>query len=82
MSSSRAALGAATLAVGGLAGAAGSLCGMGGAFISMPLLTEGLKLPIHRATGTSMAAVAATGLAGALSWGSAGLVPLPHTRRI
>ena len=60
------------MAVGTLAGLLGSLAGMGGGFVMIPLLTSprvGLGLTQHAAHGTSLFAVAATGLAGAASYG-------------
>jgi uncharacterized protein len=58
-------------AVGSLAGVCGALAGMGGGFVMIPLLTSrhlSLRLTQHQAHGTSLCAVAATGLAGALSY--------------
>ena len=47
----------------------GSLAGMGGGFVMIPLMTSGLlKLTQHQAHGTSLFAVAATGVAGALGY--------------
>lgn len=70
------------LAIGGLAGALGSLAGMGGGFVMIPLMTSSslLKLTQHQAHGTSLFAVAATGLAGAVGyaehvqWEAAGVI--------
>lgn len=61
--------------IGTLAGALGSLAGMGGGFVMIPLMTSPLllRLPQHSAHGTSLFAVAATGIAGALSYASAGI---------
>ena len=59
-----------SLAIGGVAGVCGSLAGMGGGFIMIPLMTSRLlKLTQHQAHGTSLCAVMATGLAGAISYG-------------
>lgn len=56
-------------AIGGTAGVLGSLAGMGGGFVMIPLMTSRLlKLTQHQAHGTSLFAVAATGLAGASSY--------------
>jgi uncharacterized protein len=58
-------------AVGSLAGLCGALAGMGGGFVMIPLLTSrhlSLRLTQHQAHGTSLCAVAATGLAGAVSY--------------
>lgn len=55
-------------AIGSLAGTMGSLAGMGGGFVMIPLLTGVCKLSQHQAHGTSLAAVMATGIAGALSY--------------
>lgn len=57
--------------IGTTAGLMGSLAGMGGGFVMIPLMTHVLKLSQHQAHGTSLFAVAATGLAGAVSYGSA-----------
>lgn len=55
--------------IGSLAGFCGSLVGMGGGFVMIPLMTSPLlRLSQHMAHGTSLFAVAATGLAGALSY--------------
>jgi uncharacterized protein len=56
--------------VGTLAGVCGSLAGMGGGFIMIPLMTTPrlLGLSQHAAHGTSLFAVATTGLAGALGY--------------
>ncbi|GAX14886.1 hypothetical protein FisN_29Lh100 [Fistulifera solaris] len=55
-------------AIGTLAGTMGSLAGMGGGFVMIPLLTGVCRLSQHQAHGTSLAAVMATGLAGAVSY--------------
>jgi len=58
-----------TFFIGGLAGILGSLAGMGGGFVMIPLMTSSLlKLTQHQAHGTSLFAVAATGIAGALGY--------------
>jgi Mrp family chromosome partitioning ATPase/uncharacterized membrane protein YfcA len=58
--------------IGTLAGLLGSLAGMGGGFVMIPLMTSSLlRLSQHQAHGTSLFAVAATGIAGAFSYGSA-----------
>jgi uncharacterized membrane protein YfcA len=55
--------------VGSFAGILGSLAGMGGGFVMIPLMTSSLlKLSQHQAHGTSLFAVAATGVAGALGY--------------
>lgn len=61
--------------IGTLAGSLGSLAGMGGGFVMIPLMTSPhlLRLPQHSAHGTSLFAVAATGIAGAASYASAGV---------
>lgn len=46
----------------------GSLAGMGGGFVMIPLLTGICRLSQHQAHGTSLAAVMATGIAGAISY--------------
>jgi uncharacterized protein len=57
------------LSIGGIAGLLGSLAGMGGGFVMIPLMTGSLlKLTQHQAHGTSLFAVAATGMAGALGY--------------
>jgi uncharacterized membrane protein YfcA len=60
-----------SLAIGTLAGALGSLAGMGGGFVMIPLMTSRLlRLSQHQAHGTSLFAVGATGIAGAVSYGN------------
>lgn len=62
-----------SLAVGTVAGWLGSLAGMGGGFVMIPLMTARwlpLRLSQHQAHGTSLVAVAATGLAGAVAYGT------------
>lgn len=57
--------------IGTIAGGLGSLAGMGGGFVMIPLLTHPrlpLRLSQHAAHGTSLAAVTATGLAGAYAY--------------
>mmetsp|Transcript_24059 Transcript_24059/g.37102 ORF Transcript_24059/g.37102 Transcript_24059/m.37102 type:complete len:322 (+) Transcript_24059:465-1430(+) len=56
--------------IGSFAGVMGSLAGMGGGFVMIPLLTSRLVgLSQHTAHGTSLSAVAATGIAGAFGYG-------------
>lgn len=56
--------------VGTLAGVLGSLVGMGGGFVMIPLMTSNiLRLSQHSASGTSLFAVAATGISGAIGYG-------------
>ena len=62
--------------IGSLGGLSGSLTGTGGAFVMIPLISAarnswkgGLGLSQHQAHGTSLFAVGATGLAGALGYG-------------
>lgn len=63
--------------VGTLAGALGSLAGMGGGFIMVPLMTSSLlRLSQHAAHGTSLFAVAATGVSGAVGYGIGEVVEL------
>jgi len=57
--------------IGSTAGLLGSLAGMGGGFILIPMSTYLLRLSQHQAHGTSLFAVAATGVAGAWSYGPA-----------
>eukprot|EP00977_Amphora_coffeiformis_P009915 scaffold2300_cov160-Amphora_coffeaeformis.AAC.2 len=57
--------------IGTTAGLLGSLAGMGGGFVLIPMSTYFLRLSQHQAHGTSLFAVAATGVAGALSYGPA-----------
>ena len=57
--------------IGSTAGLLGSLAGMGGGFVMIPMMTSMLRLSQHQAHGTSLFAVAATGLAGAASYGPA-----------
>ncbi len=59
-----------SVAIGALAGLLGSLAGMGGGFVMIPLMTSSLlRLSQHVAHGTSLFAVTATGIAGALGYG-------------
>ena len=62
---------AKSFGIGTLAGLLGSLAGMGGGFVMIPLMTSMLRLTQHQAHGTSLFAVAATGMAGAASYGPA-----------
>jgi hypothetical protein len=56
-------------AVGGLAGLCGSLVGLGGGFVMIPMMTSRfIRLSQHQAHGTSLFAVATTGIAGGLSY--------------
>ena len=59
-----------SLMIGTIAGMCGSLAGMGGGFLMIPLMTSKrlLGLTQHQAHGTSLFAVATTGLAGAISY--------------
>jgi len=59
-----------SLMIGTIAGLCGSLAGMGGGFLMIPLMTSKrlLGLTQHQAHGTSLFAVATTGLAGAISY--------------
>jgi len=65
---------ALSFGVGTAAGAAGSLVGMGGAFITLPALTNVLKLTQHQAHGTSLACVMACGIGGAAGFVAADAV--------
>ena len=56
------------------AGLAGGLFGVGGGIVMVPVLTAFLGLTQHQAHGTSIAAVAATALAGIVVYGLAGHV--------
>jgi len=59
-----------SFSIGSLAGLLGSLVGMGGGFVMIPLMTSNLlRLSQHTAHGTSLFAVTATGIAGALGYG-------------
>jgi len=69
-------------AIGTLAGVMGSLMGMGGGFVMIPLMTSQLALTQHVAHGTSLFAVAATGMAGALSYGLSDAVELDSAAAI
>jgi uncharacterized membrane protein YfcA len=58
-------------------GAVGGLVGLGGGVVMIPIMTSNLmRLTQHQAVGTSSAAVAGTGVAGCLSYGTAGAVDL------
>jgi len=63
---------AKSFSIGSLAGILGSLVGMGGGFVMIPLMTSrsilGSSISQHVAHGTSLFAVAATGIAGALAY--------------
>lgn len=56
--------------VGVLAGACGSLTGgaAGGGLLLVPLLSKTLRMPKHRAHGTALLVVAATGVSGTLAY--------------
>uniref|UniRef100_A0A7S1VQG5 Membrane transporter protein n=1 Tax=Grammatophora oceanica TaxID=210454 RepID=A0A7S1VQG5_9STRA len=56
--------------IGTVAGTLGALAGMGGGFVMVPLMTGVLRITQHQAHGTSLFAVAATGIAGALGYAS------------
>ncbi len=72
---------ASAFGIGALAGVCGSLAGMGGGFVMIPLMTSSLlRLSQHTAHGTSLFAVAATGMAGAL--GYSGQVDVPSALAI
>ena len=59
-----------SFSIGSFAGVLGSLAGMGGGFIMIPLMTSRfLGISQHTAHGTSLFAVAATGIAGAMGYG-------------
>ena len=59
-----------SFSIGSLAGLLGSLVGMGGGFVMIPFMTSNLlRLSQHTAHGTSLFAVTATGIAGALGYG-------------
>lgn len=63
--------------VGTLAGVLGSLAGMGGGFVMIPIMTSSLlRLSQHAAHGTSLFAVAATGVSGAIGYGIGDVVEL------
>ena len=63
---------AKSFTIGTFAGLLGSLAGMGGGFVMIPLMTSKYvfspPLTQHQSHGTSLFAVAATGLAGAVSY--------------
>src|SRR5262249_27735250 len=63
-----------TLLAGFLAGLAGGLFGVGGGIVMVPVLTAFFGLTQHQAHGTSLAAVAATAVAGIVVYGLAGHV--------
>jgi uncharacterized protein len=55
--------------IGSCAGCLGSLAGMGGGFVLIPMLTSSvMRLSQHQAHATSLFAVTATGIAGAISY--------------
>lgn len=53
-------------AIGGAVGLLGGLVGAGGAFVLVPLLVHGLRLPLRTVIGTSLAVVASAALSGLL----------------
>ena len=65
---------AACAGIGCLGGAAGAMVGLGGGFVVIPLLVGAARFTQHQAHGTSLAAVAATSLVGAATYGSEGAV--------
>ncbi|MGQ9753579.1 MAG: sulfite exporter TauE/SafE family protein [Thermaceae bacterium] len=62
--------------IGLLAGAFGGLVGLGGGVVMVPLMVRLLNLRQHQAHGTSLVAVAFTGLMGAFSYALQGSVDL------
>ena len=64
------------LLIGFLGGVFGGLVGLGGGTVMIPLMVGLLKLPQHRAHGTSLVAVFFTGLVGALTYGLQGSLDL------
>lgn len=60
-------------AIGSLSGGLGSLLGLGGGIVAIPAMTA-IGLTQHQATGCSLGAVFATGLAGAIGFSAAGHV--------
>ncbi|MCL4534257.1 MAG: sulfite exporter TauE/SafE family protein [Bacteroidetes bacterium] len=63
--------------LGLVAGLIGGLMGVGGGVVLVPLLTNVARMGQHQAHGTSLAMVAITALASALSYGSRGFVNWP-----
>ena len=59
---------------GAAGGAIGGMIGLGGGAIMVPLMTGFARMTQHQAVGTSSVAVAAVGMAGCASFGSAGAV--------
>ena len=64
------------LLIGFLGGVFGGLVGLGGGTVMIPLMVGLLKLPQHRAHGTSLVTVFFTGLVGALTYGLQGSLDL------
>ena len=62
--------------IGVLGGTLGTLVGLGGGFVVIPSLVSFAKLTQHQAHGTSLAAVAATSLFGAATFGGKGEVDI------
>ena len=67
---------ATCLGAGVLGGCLGGLVGLGGGAVMVPVIASWTRLSQHAAVGTSSAAVAATGVSGCASFGSAGAVDL------
>ena len=59
---------------GAAGGAIGGMIGLGGGAVMVPLMTGFARMTQHQAVGTSSVAVAAVGMAGCASFGSAGAV--------
>src|SRR5260221_9690066 len=64
----------AALLAGFAGGLAGGLFGVGGGIVLVPMLTAFFGLSQHRAHGTSLGAIGATGIAGLIVYGTHGNV--------
>ena len=64
------------IGIGALVGTLSGLTGVGGGVVLVPLLVGVLKVPQHRAHGTSLAAVFLIGLFGAVQYATRGYVDL------
>ena len=62
--------------IGLVAGLFSALFGVGGGIVVVPLLILAAQVPAHCATGTSLAAIAVTALAGSILYGLEGEVEI------
>ena len=62
--------------IGLVAGTFGGLIGIGGGIIMVPLMVEILKLPQHKAHGTSLVALVFTGISGSITYALNGSIDI------